>query len=155
MVVQLTFVTRLPAGMELVAVAMAACLLRSDPAVADPASPIDLYIGSGGAPEGVLAAAALRCAGGWMQGRLLFRDDAERQRAARWGVTDLHRKYGLTDLARGNVIFAASGVTDGPLLDGVHPLPNGGFSTHSLVMCSRTGTTRRIRTVYPPHGKGG
>ena len=76
-------------------------------------------MGSGGAPEGVLAAAALRCVGGQFQGRLLFRNDDERARARRWGVEDLDRIYQLEDLAKGDVIFAATGVTDGSLLDGV------------------------------------
>src|SRR3546814_415011 len=75
-------------------------------------SGIDMYLGSGGAPEGVLAAAALRCIGGQMQGRLIFRNDDEKERAAHCGVTDLDRKYGLLDLARGDVMFAAPGVTD-------------------------------------------
>ena len=76
-------------------------------------------MGPGGAPEGVLAAAALRCVGGQFQGRLLFRNDAERGRAARWGVEDLNRIYRLEELAKGDVIFAATGVTNGSLLDGV------------------------------------
>src|SRR5690349_18261762 len=88
-------------------------------AVTDPETTIDVYMGSGGAPEGVLAAAALRCVGGQFQGKLLFRNDAERGRAAKWGVEDLNRIYHLTDLAKGDVIFAATGVTDGSLLDGV------------------------------------
>src|SRR6185369_1530493 len=77
-------------------------------ATANPESGVDIYMGSGGAPEGVLAAAALRCTGGFMQGRLLFRNDAEKSRAAKWGVTDLNRKYGLLDLAKGDVMFAAT-----------------------------------------------
>src|SRR3546814_9485260 len=81
-------------------------------------SGIDMYLGSGGAPEGVLAAAALRCIGGQMQGRLIFRNDDEKERAAHCGVTDLDRKYGLLELARGGVMFAATGVTDGTMLEG-------------------------------------
>jgi fructose-1,6-bisphosphatase II / sedoheptulose-1,7-bisphosphatase len=88
-------------------------------AVTDPDTTIDVYMGQGGAPEGVLAAAALRCVGGQFQGRLVFRNDAERARAAKWGVTDLNRIYHLEELAQGDVIFAATGVTDGTLLDGV------------------------------------
>src|SRR5262249_21356427 len=81
---------------------------------------IDIYIGQGGAPEGVLAAAALRCVGGQLQTRLVFRNDGERQRAERLGIRDLNRKYMLTDLASGDVVFSATGVTDGSMLEGVH-----------------------------------
>ncbi len=105
---------------------------------------IDLYVGQGGAPEGVLAAAALRCVGGQMQGRLFFRNDAERARAEKAGITDLSRKYGLRDLAGGDVIFAATGVTNGTMLDGVRWEP-GHVSTHTVVMRSKTGTVRYIR----------
>src|SRR5437879_9177362 len=87
-------------------------------ATSDPETGIDIYMGSGGAPEGVLAAAALRCIGGQMQGRLLFRNDDERGRAQRLGITDLNRKYGLLDLAHGDVMFAPTGVTNGRLLKG-------------------------------------
>ena len=113
----------------------------------DPDTGIDIYIGQGGAPEGVLAAAALRCIGGQMQGRLLFRNDDERARAARWGVTDLNRKYKLEDLASGDVMFAATGVTDGSMLKGVKRW-NGGASTHSIVMRSATGTVRWIEALH-------
>jgi len=105
---------------------------------------IDMYVGSGGAPEGVLAAAALRCVGGQMQGRLLFRDDNERGRAEKIGIKDLNRKYGLRDLASGDVLFAATGVTNGTMLDGVKWEP-GYVHTHTAVMRSRTGTVRYIR----------
>ena len=105
---------------------------------------IDLYVGQGGAPEGVLAAAALRCVGGQMQGRLVFRNDDERGRAERIGITDLNRKYGLMDLASGDVIFAATGVTNGTMLDGVKWEP-GYVHTHTVVMRSKTGTIRYIR----------
>src|SRR6478752_2502087 len=88
-------------------------------ATSDPETGIDIYMGSGGAPEGVLAAAALRCIGGQMQGRLLFRNDDERGRAHRLGVNDLNRKYSLLDLAHGDVMFAATGVTNGSMLKGV------------------------------------
>ena len=110
-------------------------------------SEIDIYMGSGGAPEGVLAAAALRCIGGFMQGRLIFRNDAERSRAAKWGVTDLNRKYGLLDLAHGNVMFAATGVTDGTLLQGVRRYA-GGATTESIVMRSKSGTVRRVQSTH-------
>ena len=105
---------------------------------------IDLYVGSGGAPEGVLAAAALRCVGGQMQGRLLFRNDDERGRAERIGIKDLDRKYALTDLASGDVIFAATGVTNGTMLDGVK-WESGYVNTHTVVMRSKTQTIRYIR----------
>ncbi len=105
---------------------------------------IDLYVGQGGAPEGVLAAAALRCVGGQMQGRLFFRNDAERERAERIGISDLNRKYGLTDLASGDVFFAATGVTNGTMLDGVSWDPDH-VNTHTVVMRSHTGTVRYIR----------
>jgi fructose-1,6-bisphosphatase II / sedoheptulose-1,7-bisphosphatase len=116
-------------------------------ATSELSSGVDMYIGSGGAPEGVLAAAALRCIGGFMQGRLLFRNDDERKRAARWGITDLNRKYSLLDLASGNVMFAATGVTDGAMLDGVRRFA-GGAITHSIVMRSKTGTVRRVQTDH-------
>jgi fructose-1,6-bisphosphatase II / sedoheptulose-1,7-bisphosphatase len=113
-------------------------------AVTDPDTTIDIYMGSGGAPEGVLAAAALRCVGGQFQGKLLFRNDDERGRAARWGVDDLDRIYGLEDLAQGDVIFAATGVTDGTLLKGVKRR-RGVLSTESVVMRASTGTVRWVR----------
>ena len=113
-------------------------------AVTDPDTTIDLYMGSGGAPEGVLAAAALRCVGGQFQGRLLFRNDDERGRARRWGIEDLDRVYSLTDLAKGDVIFAATGVTDGSLLDGVKRLRDGTITTESIVMRASSGTVRRV-----------
>jgi fructose-1,6-bisphosphatase II / sedoheptulose-1,7-bisphosphatase len=113
-------------------------------AVTDPDTNVDVYMGSGGAPEGVLAAAALRCVGGQFQGRLLFRNDAERGRAAKWGVTDLDRIYGLEDLAKGDVIFAATGVTDGSLLDGVKKRKNC-MTTESVVMRASTGTVRWVK----------
>ena len=104
---------------------------------------LDMYMGIGGAPEGVLAAAALRCIGGQMQGRLVFRNDDERGRAERWGITDFDRKYGLHDLAGGDVMFAATGVTDGTMLRGVRRRFRGA-QTHSMVMRSSTGTVRFI-----------
>ncbi|NMM46273.1 class II fructose-bisphosphatase [Rhodospirillaceae bacterium KN72] len=110
-------------------------------------SGIDMYMGSGGAPEGVLACAALRCIGGQFQGRLLFRNDEEKERAHRIGVHDLDRKYDMMELAAGDVIFAATGVTDGNLLKGVE-MTDGGARTQSLVMRSSTGTVRKIETVH-------
>jgi fructose-1,6-bisphosphatase II / sedoheptulose-1,7-bisphosphatase len=110
-------------------------------------SGVDIYMGSGGAPEGVLAAAALRCMGGFMQGRLLFRNEDEKARAAKWGVTDLGRKYGLADLAKGDVMFAATGVTDGAMLRGVRRFAGGAY-THSVIMRSKTGTIRRIEATH-------
>lgn len=108
---------------------------------------IDLYIGTGGAPEGVLAAAALRCVGGQMQGRLLFNDNAQRDRAKRMGITNFSRKYTLEEMAKGNVMFAATGVTNGSMLNGVKRFP-GGASTHSVVMRSKTGTVRYINAQH-------
>src|SRR5690349_15601126 len=112
-----------------------------------PDSGVDLYVGSGGAPEGVLAAAALRCIGGFMQGRLLFRNDDERGRATKLGIKDFNRKYGLQDLAKGEVMFAATGVTSGSMLQGVRRFP-GGAHTHSIVMRSKTGTVREIEASH-------
>jgi fructose-1,6-bisphosphatase II / sedoheptulose-1,7-bisphosphatase len=116
-------------------------------ATSRPDSGVDLYLGSGGAPEGVLAAAALRCIGGHMQARLLFRNDDEKSRAAKWGVTDLNRKYGLLDLAKGDVMFAATGVTSGNMLQGIRHFP-GGLTTQSIVMRSKTGTVRVIDATH-------
>ncbi len=113
-------------------------------AVTNPETTVDIYLGSGGAPEGVLAAAALTCVGGQFQGRLLFRNDDERGRAAKWGVTDLDRLYELEDLVRGDAIFAATGVTDGSLLKGVKRRP-GMMSTESVVMRASSGTVRWVK----------
>jgi fructose-1,6-bisphosphatase II / sedoheptulose-1,7-bisphosphatase len=113
-------------------------------AVSDPDTTIDIYMGQGGAPEGVLAAAALRCIGGQFQGRLIFRNADERARAAKWGVEDLDRIYQLEELAKGDVIFAATGVTDGSLLEGVRRR-KGCITTESVVMRASTGTVRRVR----------
>lgn len=110
-------------------------------------SGVDIYMGSGGAPEGVLAAAALRCIGGQFQGRLLFRNDDERARAHKWGVEDLNRKYDLEELASGDVMFAATGVTSGSMLAGVRRVGEG-VSTESLVMRSKTGTVRKLSTFH-------
>ena len=116
-------------------------------ATSRPESGVDMYMGSGGAPEGVLAAAALRCIGGQMQGRLLFRNDDEKQRAGKWGIRDLNRKYALLDLAKGDVMFAATGVTDGSMLRGVRRSATAG-STHSIIMRSKTGTVRVIDATH-------
>jgi len=113
----------------------------------DPDSRIDMYLGSGGAPEGVLAAAALQSIGGQMQGKLLFRNDDEIGRARKLGIEDLDRVYHLDDLASGDVIFAATGVTDGALLNGVHRT-HGVAKTHSIVMRSITGTVREVITKH-------
>jgi fructose-1,6-bisphosphatase II / sedoheptulose-1,7-bisphosphatase len=108
---------------------------------------IDIYLGSGGAPEGVLAAAAMRCVGGQIQGRLKPSNDDERIRAAKMGITDINRKFNLEDMASADVIFSATGVTDGSLLDGVHF--RGDFAeTETVVMRSKTGTVRRIKTRF-------
>jgi fructose-1,6-bisphosphatase II / sedoheptulose-1,7-bisphosphatase len=108
---------------------------------------IDLYVGIGGAPEGVLAAAALQCIGGQMQGRLIFRNDDEKERAARVGIKDLNRKYELNDLAHGDVMFSATGVTGGAMLRGVRRYA-GGATTHSVVMRSKSGTVRIIEAHH-------
>jgi fructose-1,6-bisphosphatase II / sedoheptulose-1,7-bisphosphatase len=117
-------------------------------ATARPDSGVDMYVGSGGAPEGVLAAAALRCIGGFMQGRLIFRNDDERTRAQRCGIKDFNRKYSLLDLAHGDdVMFAATGVTGGTMLQGVRRFA-GGAVTHSMVMRSKSGTVRIIEARH-------
>ena len=112
-----------------------------------PDSGIDIYMGSGGAPEGVLAAAALRCVGGQMQGRLLFEDDAQRERARQMGVTDPNRVFSVSDMARGEVMFAATGVTSGAMLRGVRRFGSGAV-THSVVMRSKSGTVRYIEAHH-------
>ncbi|MDD3836524.1 MAG: class II fructose-bisphosphatase [Phenylobacterium sp.] len=115
---------------------------------ADPETGIDMYVGSGGAPEGVLACAALKCVGGQFQGRLVFRNADERARAERCGITDLDKKYDLHEMVRADAIFAATGVTKGALLDGVRM--SGGFvHTHTLVMNSATRTVREVRMKRP------
>ena len=113
-------------------------------ATTDPDTTIDLYMGQGGAPEGVLAAAALRCVGGQFNGRLVFRNEDEKGRARRLGITDFDRIYKLEDLARGDCIFAATGVTSGSLLDGVKRL-RGKMTTESVVMRASSGTVRWIK----------
>jgi fructose-1,6-bisphosphatase II / sedoheptulose-1,7-bisphosphatase len=114
-------------------------------ATTNPETTIDIYMGSGGAPEGVLACAALRCVGGQFKGRLLFRNEDEKQRAYKWGIKDLDKIYDLKELARGDCIFAATGVTDGSLLAGVKRLPGGKLTTESVVMRASTGTVRWVK----------
>ncbi len=116
---------------------------------------IDLYVGTGGAPEGVLAAAALQCVGGSMLGRLVFRNDDERARADKWGITDYDKIYTTDDLAKpDNVMFAATGVTTGSMLQGVRRYA-GGAVTHSIVMRSKSGTTRYIKSTHNFNRKTG
>ncbi len=115
-------------------------------AVTNPDTTIDIYMGSGGAPEGVLAAAALRCVGGQFQGRLIFRNEDEKGRARKIGITDFDRIYSLEDLAKGDVIFAATGVTDGSLLEGVRRYKTGRITTESIVMRASSGTVRRVKS---------
>lgn len=114
-------------------------------ATTNPDTTIDVYMGSGGAPEGVLACAALRCVGGQFKGRLLFRNDDERARAAKWGVTDLDKQYDLSELAKGDCIFAATGVTDGSLLAGVKRKGGKIMTTESVVMRASSGTVRWVK----------
>jgi fructose-1,6-bisphosphatase II / sedoheptulose-1,7-bisphosphatase len=113
----------------------------------DPDTGIDIYIGSGGAPEGVLAAAALRCVGGQIQGRLIFRTEDERHRAARIGIKNLNRKYHTHELASGDVMFAATGVTNGSMLEGIHKVGNF-MTSHTIVMRSKTRTVRWIKARH-------
>jgi len=116
-------------------------------ATADPATGVDILLGTGGAPEGVLAAAALRCVGGDMQGVLKPRNADEVARAKKMGIDDIERVYRVDELASGDVMFAATGVTDGFLLRGVR-LTSRGAETHSVVMRSRSGTVRFIRARH-------
>ncbi|MGI4794875.1 MAG: class II fructose-bisphosphatase [Janthinobacterium lividum] len=131
----------------------ARCMLLTDGDVAGviaaalPEGGVDLYVGSGGAPEGVLAAAALRCIGGQMQGRLMYEDDEQIARARSMGITDPKHKYSVEEMARGNVVFAATGVTGGALLKGVRRFGTGGY-THSMVMRSKSGTVRYIEAHH-------
>lgn len=108
---------------------------------------IDMLIGIGGAPEGVIAAAALQCLGGDIQAKLVFRTDSEKTRAAAMGIKDLNRVYKIDDLAHGNVMFIATGITNGSYLHGVRYF-GGGAHTHSIVMRSETNTIREIKTVH-------
>jgi fructose-1,6-bisphosphatase II / sedoheptulose-1,7-bisphosphatase len=112
-------------------------------------SGVDMYMGTGGAPEGVLAAAALCTTGGQMMGRLIFDDDGQRERAKRMGISDFNKKYTITEMVKGDdVMFAATGVTSGSMLDGVKFLGNGSVSTHSIAMRSYNKTIRHIRTEH-------
>ena len=131
----------------------ARCMLLGDGDVAGviaaalPEGGIDIFMGAGGAPEGVLAAAALRCIGGQMQGRLLYEDEAQEKRAREMGVTDPKHKYGVMEMAKGDVMFAATGVTSGALLRGVRRFGHGAY-THSMVMRSKSGTVRYIEANH-------
>ncbi len=116
-------------------------------ATATPEAEIDIYLGSGGAPEGVLAAAALRCIGGQMQGRLLFEDDAQIARVKEMGHADPRRKFNLQEMAKGDVMFAATGVTSGAMLRGVKRFGHGAM-THSMVMRSKSGTVRFVEARH-------
>jgi fructose-1,6-bisphosphatase II / sedoheptulose-1,7-bisphosphatase len=116
-------------------------------AAAQPETGIDLFLGSGGAPEGVLAAAALRCFGGQMQGRLVFEDDAQITRARTMGITDPSRIYDITDIAKGDVMFAATGITSGQMLRGVK-LFGHRATTHSIVTRSKSGTIRYVEAHH-------
>jgi fructose-1,6-bisphosphatase class II len=116
-------------------------------ATTKPETGIDLLLGIGGAPEGVLAAAALRCVGGEMQGRLKPRNPEEIERAHKMGIKDMEKKFSIEELASGEVMFAATGVTDGDYLDGVHFFP-GGATTHSVVMRSKTRTIRFVNATH-------
>jgi fructose-1,6-bisphosphatase II / sedoheptulose-1,7-bisphosphatase len=117
-------------------------------ATSEPDTGIDVYMGVGGAPEGVLAAAALQCIGGHMLGRLVFRNDEERARAERCGITDFDKIYTTDELADpNNVMFAATGVTDGTMLRGVRRFP-GGATTQSIIMRSKSGTVRKIEATH-------
>ncbi|HTF91947.1 MAG TPA: class II fructose-bisphosphatase [Verrucomicrobiae bacterium] len=116
-------------------------------ATTKPETSIDLLLGIGGAPEGVLAAAALRCVGGEFQGRLAPRNNDEIERAKKMGVADIKRKFTIDELAAGDVMFAATGVTDGDYLQGVHFFP-GGAMTQSVVMRSKTKTVRVINAMH-------
>jgi fructose-1,6-bisphosphatase II / sedoheptulose-1,7-bisphosphatase len=116
-------------------------------AASQPGTGVDIYLGSGGAPEGVLSAAALRCIGGQMQGRLLFEDQTQIDRARTMGITDPNRVYSITEMAKGDVMFAATGVTTGPMLRGVHRAGKGAV-THSIVMRSKSGTVRYVEAHH-------
>lgn len=122
---------------------IAGVIWTTDPAKTN----VDIYLGSGGAPEGVLAAAALRCIGGQMQGRLIPLKDEEKKRAKDMGIDDINRKFSMAEMASADVIFSATGVTDGSLLDGVH-FRQGFAETETVVMRAATGTVRRIKTTF-------
>jgi fructose-1,6-bisphosphatase II / sedoheptulose-1,7-bisphosphatase len=137
-------VRRAGAGVQLIPDGdIAGVIWTTDPAETG----IDVYFGIGGAPEGVLAAAALRCIGGQMQGRLHPQKREEEARAAAMGIADIRRKFTMEEMASGDVIFSATGVTDGSLLDGVH-FRDGFAETETVVLRSKTGTVRRIKTTF-------
>ena len=115
---------------------------------AEPTTGIDMYMGSGGAPEGVLAAAALKCMGGQIMGRLLFRNEDERGRAAKAGITNFDRVYTRDDMVNNDVIFAATGVTDGSILDGIKREP-GWLTAETVLMRSKTGSVRKMTYKTP------
>ena len=112
-----------------------------------PETGVDIYLGWGGAPEGVLAAAALRCVDGQMQGRLIYEDDTQLQRAIQMGLSDPHKKFNITDMASGDVMFSATGVTSGTMLKGVRRMPHAAV-THSIVMRSKSGTVRFVEAFH-------
>ena len=114
-------------------------------------SGVDLLLGIGGAPEGVITAAALKCIGGHFQGQLIFGNENEKARAHAMGVLDIDKIYTLEELASGSIFFAATGITDGPLLKGIRLLPNGRAQSHSIVFRSHTGT---VRTITADHSLG-
>lgn len=113
-----------------------------------PETGIDMYVGSGGAPEGVLAAAALKCVGGQFQGRLVIRNDQERVRAEHAGIEDLKRRYDLNDLVSGDAVFIATGVTGGSLLDGVR-FSGGAVHSHTLILNAATKAVSELRIRQP------
>lgn len=118
----------------------------------DPSTGIDLYMGTGGAPEGVLAAAALRCTGGQMQGRLVLNGDDQKERARKMGITDFDRKYKVDEMAKGDVVLSATGVTSGSMLSGISH-QNGVIWTETLLMRSLTGTIRWIKACHANRDK--
>lgn len=113
----------------------------------DPHSGVDVLFGSGGAPEGVIAAAALRCRGGYFLGKLIYKNDDQKARATKMGIKDLNQIFGIHDLAKVNVMFCATGVTQGTFLNGIRFFA-GGATSHSVVMRSETGTIRYIQTEH-------
>lgn len=113
---------------------------------------VDIYLGSGGAQEGVLAAAALKCLGGQMQGRLLFLNDDQARRARELGHTDPHRTFAIHDMVAGDVVFAMTGITEGVLLEGVR-FRGDGVTTQTLVMKYSTGTVRWIKALHRDFSK--
>jgi fructose-1,6-bisphosphatase II / sedoheptulose-1,7-bisphosphatase len=119
-----------------------------------PETAIDMYVGQGKAPEGVLAAAALLCVGGQMQARFVFRNEAEKYQAQRSGLENAGRRFELDDLVKGDVIFAATGVTKGELLDGARRT-NGHVQTHTMLVLSTDGIVRTIRSATPVPAGGG